>query len=87
MAVNTVRRSVAIPRKLAEEVLAVSPPEIGANLNRLVIASLQAYLESKREEAFEKAMAEMAADPQIQRECAAIAEEFLPTELDGLPRD
>jgi hypothetical protein len=29
-------------------------------------------------------LAEMAADPQIQREMTQIAEEFLPTEMDGL---
>ena len=29
-------------------------------------------------------MAEMAADPVIRAECAAIAEEFAPAEMDGL---
>jgi hypothetical protein len=34
--------------------------------------------------AFEDALAETAADPQVRRELAAIAEEFAPADLDGL---
>jgi hypothetical protein len=36
---------------------------------------------------FEKAMREMAADPQIQAECEAMARDFAAFELDGLPED
>jgi hypothetical protein len=36
---------------------------------------------------FELAMQEMAAGPEIQAECEAIALEFAPCESDGLPDD
>jgi len=36
---------------------------------------------------FEMAMQEMAADPQIQAECEAIARDFATCESDGLPND
>lgn len=39
------------------------------------------------ESAFEGAMAAMAADPAIRRECAAIADEFACADMDGSGRD
>jgi hypothetical protein len=83
---HTVRRSVALPRQLVEEVLALAP-ESGSNLNRLVTESLREFVARRRERAFEAAMAEMASDPAIQAECAAIAAEFAPAEMDGLGHD
>ena len=38
-------------------------------------------------EEFETAIREMAADPQIQAECEAIARDFAEFESDGLPYD
>jgi hypothetical protein len=38
-------------------------------------------------EQFEKAVRDMAADPQIQAECQAIARDFAALELDGLSED
>jgi hypothetical protein len=81
---NTIRRSVALPRQLMEEVVAMAPPELRENWNRLVIASLRCYLEGCRAEAAERAMAEMAQDPQVQAECASVAHDFAGTEGDGL---
>ena len=81
---RTLRRSVALPRQLVEEALALAPPELQANLNRLVIVSLRQYLEGRRQWAAEQAMAEMAADPQLQAVCSDIAREFASAESDGL---
>ncbi len=84
---KTVRRSVALPRQLVEEVTTVAPPELRENLNRLVTVALQEFAAKKRERAFEEAMARMAADPAIQAECAAISKEFGTAERDGLKDD
>ncbi len=39
------------------------------------------------DEEFETAMQEMAANPQIQAECEAIARDFAGTQSDGLPAE
>ncbi len=84
---QTVRRSVALPRQLVEEVLSLAPPGIARNLNRLVAESLREFVARRRAQLFEAAMARMAADPAIRKESAAIAAEFAPAEMDGLGRD
>ena len=84
---KTARRSVALPRDLMDEVLSLAPPELKGNLNRLVLISLRDFVARRRAEAFEQAMAEMAADPAIHSECATIADEFAPVERDGLAHD
>jgi hypothetical protein len=84
---NTVRRSVALPRELVDEMLAVAPPELKGNVNRMVLVSLRDFVARRRAEAFARAMAEMAADQDVRSECAAIAAEFAPAELDGLRHD
>jgi len=84
---KTVRRSVALPRDLMDDVFSVAPPELKGNLNRLVVVSLRDFVARRRAEAFQQAMAEMGTDPAIRSECAAIAEEFAPTERDGLGHD
>ena len=81
---RSVRRSVALPSQLVEEALSNSPQEIRGNFNRVVILSLQQYIASQKAAAFEHAMAQMAADPLIRAESAAIAKEFEPGEMDGL---
>ena len=81
---NVVRRSVAVPRQLVEDVLSVAPPELKGNLNRLVVISLHDFVARRRAEAFRRSMAEMAADPAIRSQCTSMAAEFVPTELDGL---
>jgi len=81
---TTLRRSVALPSALIGELNSVAPPELRANLNRLVIVSLQEYISRRRRQEFETAVAAMAEDPQVQAECAAIARDFAATEMDGL---
>ena len=79
-----VRRSVALPRPLVEEVMAAATPAARHNLNRLVVTALREYVAARKARAFHEAVARMAADPAIQKECAAIAREFAPAESDGL---
>jgi hypothetical protein len=81
---RTVRRSVALSRDLVEEALAVAPPELRHNLNRLVATALREFAAGQRKRAIERAIARMAADPAIRAECAAISGEFAGTEADGL---
>jgi hypothetical protein len=84
---KTVRRSVALPSQLINEASAVAPPELRHNLNRLVTVALQEFAARRRERAFEQAIAQMAADPAIQAECAAITKDFTVAEADGLRHD
>jgi hypothetical protein len=84
---KTVRRSVALPSQLINEASAVAPPELRQNLNRLVTVALQEFAAKRRERAFEQAIAQMAADPAIQAECAAITKDFTVAEADGLKHD
>ena len=84
---HTVRRSVALPRQLVDEVLSLAPPEAAGNLNRLVAQSLREFVARRKALALEAAMALMAADPAIRKECAVIAAEFAPADLDGLGND
>jgi hypothetical protein len=48
-----------------------------------VIVALQQFVAQHKAQAFEADMARMAADPQIQADCAAISREFLPTEYES----
>ncbi len=82
-----VRRSVALPRNLVDEVTSVAPAPLRKNFNRLVTIALRDFATAQRARAFERAVEEMAADPEIQAECRAIARDFSHTELDGLPDD
>ena len=83
----TIRRSVALPRTLVDDLTRTAPFELKSNLNRLVIVALQDYVRSRERLAFDQAMAKMATDPNIQRELADIQEEFHGTESDGLPSE
>jgi hypothetical protein len=82
-----VRRSIALPRTLVDEVMSSAPAPLRENFNRLVTTALHEFAEAQRAKTFERAMQEMAADPEIQAECRAIARDFAHTELDGLPDD
>jgi len=84
---KTVRRSVALPRQLVEEASAVAPAQIGQNLNRLVTVALQEFAKRRKARTFDKAIAQMAADPAIRAECAAIERDFRVAEIDGLTSD
>lgn len=81
---NTIRRSVALPKDLVEQVLAIAPSDLRGNLNRVVVTALKEYVEKERATAFERAMADMAADPAIKEEVGRIHDEFRLTEADGL---
>jgi hypothetical protein len=81
---RTIRRSVALPRRVVEDVTAVAPAELKGNLNRLVTVALEEFTRSRKARAFEEAMARMGADPAIQAECGAIAKDLATAEADGL---
>jgi hypothetical protein len=83
---KTIRRSVALPGTLAEELSALAPDELRGNWNRLVTVALREYAARRRALAFESQMAAMAADPAIKAECEDIAKEFSVADLDGLRR-
>ena len=87
MQVRTIRRSVALPGSLVEELSALAPAELHGNWNRLVIVALREYATRRRALAFETQMADMAADPGVRAECAVIASEFSVADLDGLKHD
>jgi len=84
---KVIRRSVAIPSQLLEEIHNVTEPALRTNFNRLVVTALRDYSARKKEEAFENQMAQMAADPGIRSEMEQISMEFSNTEQDGLTRD
>jgi hypothetical protein len=83
----TVRRSIALPRLLIEQVTAVAPAPLRQNFNRLVSTALLEFAEARRAETFARSMRTMAADPKIRAECASIEREFARFESDGLPSD
>jgi hypothetical protein len=84
---RTIRRSVALPGSLVEELSALAPAELRDNWNRLVVVALREYAASRRALAFESQMAAMAADPEIRAECATLAKEFAVADMDGLRHD
>ena len=83
---STVRCTFVLPRELVDELKSVAPAELCANLDRLVILSLQEYIVRRRREQFEQNMAVMADDPEIRAECKAIAREFAIAEMDRLKK-
>jgi len=80
---HTVRRSVALPATLVEDALA-AVPEHGGNFNRVVMTALRQLIEARKAQSFAAAMEQMAHDPSIRAECAAIARDLAGAELDGL---
>jgi hypothetical protein len=84
---KTIRRSVALSRQLVEEVSALAPRDLRENFNRLVAVALQEFAARQTLRTFEEAMAQMAADPTIRAECAAIDRNFAIAEADGLKDD
>lgn len=81
---STIRRSIAVPNELVEELRTVAPPELRDNFNRLVTFILMDFTRRQKKYQFEAAMAEMANDPAIQEVSAGLSEEFTETENDGL---
>ena len=81
---QVIRRSVALPRRLVEEINALAPHDAAPNWNRLVISALEEYAQRLRRARFEHAIAAMAADPAIQAETKRINKVFRKTDADGL---
>lgn len=84
---KTVRRSVALSRQLLEVVSALAPQDLRQNFNRLVTVALQEFAARQTAWTFEEAMRQMATDPAIRAECAAIAQDLSIAEADGLKDD
>jgi hypothetical protein len=84
---QTVRRSVALPKSLVDEVTALAPPQVRKNLNRLVTVALQDFAARQKARAFQEAMARMATDPAIRSENISISGEFGVCENNGLKDD
>jgi hypothetical protein len=80
---HTVRRSVALSATLVEDALA-AVPEHGGNFNRVVVSALRELIEARKAQTLAAAMEQMARDPSIRAECAAIARDLASAELDGL---
>ena len=81
---KTVRRSVALPLRLVEEVSRLAPPDAARNWNRLVVTALEEYAARQKQTRLEETMAAMAADPAIRAETKSINRLFRKTERDGL---
>ena len=81
---KTVRRSIALPRRLVEEVIRFAPPDAGHNWNRLVITALEEYATCRKRVQLEQAMSAMADDPAIRTEMRSMDKLFRKTEPDGL---
>jgi len=84
---RTVRRSFALPRHIVAAATAVAPAELQTNLNRLVTTALEEYTATRTQQAFEAAMAAMAADPAVTQVSRDLLAAFRRTEADGLPDD
>jgi len=82
-----VRRSVALPRSLVDQVTALAPSDLQGNLNRLVTVALEEFAARRKARAFEDAVARMAADPAVRKECASIDRDFAGADADGLTND
>ena len=81
---KTVRRSVALPRRLLEDVSRLADPGAARNWNRLIVTALEEYAARQKRARLEDAMEAMAADPAIQSEVRSIGKLFGKTERDGL---
>ena len=81
---DIVRRSIAIPKTLVDDLIQTAPPELKSNLNRLVIAAIQGFIKLQERQMFDEAMTRMSKDPAAQAEIKAIQAEFCPADFDGL---
>jgi hypothetical protein len=46
---NTVRRSVALPRRLADAALRAAPEQIRGNMNRVIRVALEEFVDRRKE--------------------------------------
>ena len=84
-AARVVRRSVALPRRLVEQVSEAAPEELRGNVNALVRTALEEYVRSREREAFEREMDAMAADPGMRSVNAEIFRSLGPLDREALP--
>ena len=82
---GTVRRSFALPAKLIEQVSEAAPPQYRGNLNAAVRIALEEHVKRKRDDAFERRMDAMAADPWIRQVNAEIFRENEAHEGEEIP--
>jgi len=81
---RTVRRSVALPRRLVDQATALATPELLRSFNGVVRAALHEFVAHRQAQAFEQAMGKMARDPAIRRELAHMGRAFADADADGL---
>ncbi len=81
---KTIRRSIALPNELVEELRTIAPPELRDNFNRLVTFILVDFTRRQKKHRFETAMAEMADDPAMREVCSVLSQEFAEAGNDGL---
>jgi len=82
---HVVRRSVALPARLVEQVSEAAPPEFRGNLNGIVRTALEEYLRTREREAFDREMERMAADPQVRRVNRDLFRAWQALDGEGLP--
>lgn len=80
---KTVRRSIALPQSLENEVKKVAR-EDRSNVNRTVITALNEFLRRRRSREFQRVMDEMGSDPEIQNVSSNISKSFAAADTDGL---
>ena len=78
-----VRRSIALPRPLENEVRRVAR-EDRSNVNRTVVTALEEFIRQRNNREFQRLMNEMGSDPQIQKASKNISREFTSADMDGL---
>lgn len=83
---SVVRRSVVLPKTLVQEAVAVAPPGLRGNWNRLVRTALEQYVDELRERRIDEQITEMGKDPHVLADCRRINKEFSQTDADGLRR-
>lgn len=80
---KTVRRSIALPRSLENEVKKLAR-EDRSNVNRTVLTALDEFVRRRRNREFQRLMDEMGSDPEIQKASSNISRAFAATDSDGL---
>ena len=83
---NTVRRSIALPRKLVEDAKSVAPRSIKKTLIDWSWWPWRIFPRARRKQTFEEAMKRMGGDPEISAQCQTIVRGFGETEGDGLAK-
>jgi metal-responsive CopG/Arc/MetJ family transcriptional regulator len=84
-ATRVVRRSVALPRRLVEQVSEAAPEYLRGNVNAIVRTALEEYVRNREREAFEREMEAMAADPQVRAVNEEIFRSFASLDGEALP--